>query len=63
MCSNYRTIALISHASKILLKIIQKRLENKLDEEISIVQAGFRPKRGTRDHIFNLRNILEKCRV
>ena len=47
MCSNYRTIALISHASKILLKIIQKRLENKLNEEINIVQAGFRPKRGT----------------
>ena len=62
LCSNYRTIALISHASKILLKIIQKRLEKKLDEEINIVQAGFRPNRGTRDHIFNLRNILEKCR-
>ena len=62
LCSNYRTIALISHASKILLKIIQKRLERKLEEEINIVQAGFRPKRGTRDHIFNIRNILEKCR-
>ena len=62
LCSNYRTIALISHASKILLKIIQKRIERKLDEEINIVQAGFRPNRGTRDHIFNLRNILEKCR-
>ena len=62
LCSNYRTIALISHASKILLKIIQKRLEQKLNDEINIVQAGFRPNRGTRDHIFNLRNILEKCR-
>ena len=62
LCSNYRTIALISHASKILLKIIQKRLEKKLEEEINIVQAGFRPNRGTRDHIFNVRNILEKCR-
>ena len=62
LCSNYRTIALISHASKILLKIIQKRLAKKLDEEINIVQAGFRPNRGTRDHIFNLRNIIEKCR-
>ena len=62
LCSNYRTIALISHASKILLKIIQKRLENKLEEEINIVQAGFRPKRGTRDQIFNLRHIIEKCR-
>ena len=45
-----------------MLKIIQKRLAKKLDEEINIVQAGFRPNRGTRDHIFNLRNILEKCR-
>ena len=62
LCSNYRTIALISHASKIMLKIIQKRLAKKLDDEINIVQAGFRPNRGTRDHIFNLRNILEKCR-
>ena len=62
LCSNHRTIALISHASKILLKIIQKRLERKLDDEINIVQAGFRPNRGTRDHIFNIRNILEKCR-
>ena len=62
LCSNYRTIALISHASKILLKIIQRRLAKKLDEEINIVQAGFRPNRGTRDHIFNIRNIIEKCR-
>ena len=62
LCSNYRTIALISHASKILLKIIQNRLAKKIDEEINIVQAGFRPNRGTRDHIFNLRNIIEKCR-
>ena len=62
LCSNYRTIALISHASKIMLKIIQKRIEKKLEEEINIVQAGFRPKRGTRDHIFNMRNIIEKCR-
>ena len=45
-----------------MLKIIQKRLEKKLEEEINIVQAGFRPKRGTRDHIFNMRNIIEKCR-
>ena len=53
---------MISHASKILLKIIQRRLAKKLDEEINIVQAGFRPNRGTRDHIFNIRNIIEKCR-
>merc|ERR1711963_998821 len=46
----------------IVLKIIQNRLAKKIDEEINIVQAGFRPNRGTRDHIFNLRNIIEKCR-
>ena len=59
-CANYRTIALIPHASKILLKIIQKRLENIIDREIPEVQAGFR--RGTRDHIANLRWIMEKAR-
>ncbi|GFR71735.1 endonuclease-reverse transcriptase [Elysia marginata] len=61
-CSNYRTIALISHASKILLKIIMKRLEKKIEEEVSQTQAGFRRNRGTRDQIFNLRMIIEKCR-
>ena len=61
-CTNYRTIALISHASKILLKIIMKRLERKLDEEINQTQAGFRQNRGTRDQIFNLRMLIEKCR-
>ena len=62
LCSNYRTIALINLASKILLKIIQKRLEHKIESEVNIVQAGFRRNPGTRDHIFNLRNIFEKCR-
>ncbi|GFR73000.1 endonuclease-reverse transcriptase [Elysia marginata] len=61
-CSNYRTIALISHASKILLKIIMKRLEKKIEKEVSQTQAGFRRNRGTRDQIFNLRIIIEKCR-
>ena len=61
-CTNYRTIALITHASKILLKIIMKRLERKLDEEINQTQAGFRQNRGTRDQIFNLRMLIEKCR-
>ena len=61
-CTNYRTIALISHASKILLKIIMKRLQRKLDEEINQTQAGFRQNRGTRDQIFNLRMLIEKCR-
>ncbi|GFR97609.1 endonuclease-reverse transcriptase [Elysia marginata] len=51
-CSNYRTIALITHASKILLKIIMKMLEKKIEEEVSQTQAGFRRNRGTRDQIF-----------
>ena len=42
MCSNYRTISLISHASKILLNVLLKRMENKLEEEVSNTQAGFR---------------------
>ena len=61
-CTNYRTIALISHASKILLKITRKRLRRKLDEEINQTQSGFRQNRGTRDQIFNLRMPIEKCR-
>ena len=60
--TNYRTIALISHASKILIKIIMKRLQRKLDEEINQTQAGFRQNRGTRDQIFNLRMLIEKWR-
>ena len=62
MCSNYRTISLISHASKILLNVLLKRMENKLEEEVSNTQAGFRKNRGTRDHIFNLRMIIQKYR-
>ena len=50
-CSNYRTISLISHASKVMLKIFVKRIERKLEAEINVVQAGFRQGRGTRDHI------------
>ena len=61
-CSNNRTIALISHASKIMLKIIANRMKAKLDSEISIEQAGFRPGRGTRDQIFNLKMLIEKYR-
>ena len=61
-CSNYRTVALVSHASKILLKVILERMQMKLEEEIAPEQAGFRPRRGTRDQITNLRNILEKAR-
>ena len=61
-CSNYITISLISHASKVMLKISMKRIEGKLEAEINVVQAGFRQGRGTRDHIFNLRMIIQKCR-
>ena len=49
ICSNNRTIALISHASKVLLKVIQHRLEGYMEREMSIEQAGFRKGRGTRD--------------
>ncbi|GFS04657.1 endonuclease-reverse transcriptase [Elysia marginata] len=61
-CPKYRTIALISHASKILLKIIMKRLENTISREANETQAGFRPNRGARDQIMNLRNMIEKTR-
>lgn len=61
-CSNYTIIALISHTSKILLKIIQKRLEQYIEREMPSKQAGFRHGRGTRDQIANLRWILEKAR-
>ena len=58
-CGNYRTIALISHASKVLLRVIQKRLEVFLIPEVPIEQAGFRRGRGTRDHIANLRWMMD----
>ena len=60
-CSNYRTIALISHTSKVMLKILQDRLQWYMNCEIPDVQAGFRKGRGTRDQIANIRwNIEEK---
>ena len=62
MCSNYRTISLVSHASKILLDVLLKGMGNKLEEEVSNTQSGFRKNRGTRDHIFNLRMIIQKYR-
>ena len=58
-CSNNRTIALISHASKIMLKVIQSRLESYALKELPDVQAGFRKGKGTRDQIANLRWIME----
>ena len=54
-CSNYCTIALISHASKVMFKILQARLQQYMNHEISDVQTGFRKGRGTRDQIANIR--------
>ena len=62
-CSNYRTIALISHSSKVMLKILQARLQQYVNQELPDVQAGFRKGRGTRDQIANIRWITEKARV
>ena len=62
-CSNYSTIALISHASKVMLKILQARLQQYMDSELPDVQAGFRKGRGTRDQIANIHWIIEKSRV
>ena len=53
-CSNYCTIALISHASKVMLKILQARLQQYVNHELPDVQAGFRKGRGTRDQIANI---------
>ena len=61
-CSNYRTIALISHASKVMLRILQARLQQYVNRELPDVQAGFRKGRGTRDQIANIRWIIEKAR-
>ena len=61
-CSNYRTIALISHASKIMLKILQARLQQYVKCELPDVQAGFRKGRGTRDQIANICWIIKKSR-
>ena len=61
-CSNYHTVALISHASKVMLKILQAKLQQYVNHEIPDVQAGFRKGRGTRDQIANIRWIIEKAR-
>ena len=61
-CSNYHTIALISHSSKVMLKILQARLQQYMDHELSDVQAGFRKGRRTRDKIANILWIIEKAR-
>ena len=61
-CSNYHTIALISQTSKLILKILQMRLKEYVNQELPDVQAGFRKCRGTRDQIANIRWIIEKAR-
>ena len=61
-CSNYGTVALISHASKVMLKILQVRLQKYMNWELPDVQAGFRKGRGTRDQIANIHCIIEKAR-
>ena len=61
-CSNYRTSALISHASKVMLKILQARLQQYVNRELPDVQAGFRKGRGTRDQIANIWWIIKKAR-
>ena len=61
-CSNYHTIAVISHSSKVMLKILQTRLQRYVNCELPDVQAGFRKGRGTRDQIANICWIIEKAR-
>ena len=62
-CSNYSTIALILHASKVMLKILQFRLQQYVNRELPDVQVGFRKGRGTRDQIAKIHWIIEKARV
>ena len=59
-CSNYHTIALISHTSKVMLKILQAKLQQYVNRELPNVQAGFRKGRGTRDQITNIYWIMKK---
>ena len=61
-CSNYCTIAFISHASKVMLKILQARLQQYVNSELPDVQAGFRKGRGTRDQIASIRWIIKKAK-
>ena len=60
--SNYRTIAFISHISKVILKILQARFQQYVNRELPVVRAGFRKGRGTRDQIANIRLIIKKAR-
>ena len=60
-CSNYRTTTLISHTSKVMLKILQARLQQYMNHELADVQAGFRKGRGTKDQITNIHWIIKKA--
>ena len=60
-CSNHRTVALVAHASKIILRIILERTRNQTESEVAEEQAGFVKARGTRDQITNLRIIMQKA--
>ena len=62
-CSNYCTVALMSHSSKVTLKILQARLQQYVNHQLTDVQAGFRKGRGTRDQIANISWIIKKARV
>ena len=62
-CSNYHTIALTSHTSNVMLKILQARLQQYMNPELPDVQAGFIKGRGTRDQIANFHWIIEKARI
>ena len=61
-CSNYRTIAIISHTSKLMLKILQARLQQYMNRELADIRTGFGKGRGTRDQIANIRWIIAKAR-
>ena len=61
-CSNYRTIAFISHDSKVMLKFLQARLQQCMNRELPDVQGGFRKGRGARDQVANIRWIIEKAK-
>ena len=61
-CSNYLTFAVISHASKVMLKVLQDRLQQYMNHELPVVQAGFRKGRGTREKNANIPWIIEKAR-
>ena len=61
ICTESRTISLMSHVTKLILKILLQRMANKIDKEVSRLQSGFRPGTGTREGIFNLQTICERA--